>query len=233
MNISEFKRGLKKGIPIALGYVSVSFTFGVKAANGGLPWWIAVLISASNVTSAGQFAGTNLILAGGNYLEIAITTLIINARYMLMSFSLSQNLNQKISAWKRWIIGFGITDEIFAVASMEQKTIQGSFMIGLIATPFAGWTLGTALGALASGIMPSFLSSAMELGLYAMFIAIIIPPAKKSKQVLAVIGMAVVLECILYYCPIFTVISAGFQVIIATVIAASLGAVLFPVGGSE
>ena len=94
MNISEFKRGLKKGIPIALGYVSVSFTFGVKAANGGLPWWIAVLISASNVTSAGQFAGTNLILAGGSYLEIVITTLIINARYMLMSFSLSQNLNQ-------------------------------------------------------------------------------------------------------------------------------------------
>ena len=106
-------------------------------------------------------------------------------------------------------------------------------MIGLIATPFAGWTLGTTLGALASGIMPSFLSSAMELGLYAMFIAIIIPPAKKSKQVLAVIGMAVVLECILYYCPVFAVISSGFQVIIATVIAASLGAVLFPVGGSE
>lgn len=166
-------------------------------------------------------------------MEIVITTLIINARYMLMSFSLSQNLNQKISAWKRWIIGFGITDEIFAVASMEQKKIQGSFMIGLIATPLVGWTLGTTLGALASGIMPSFLSSAMELGLYAMFIAIIIPPAKKSKQVLAVIGMAVVLECILYYCPVFAVISAGFQVIIATVIAASLGAVLFPVGGSE
>lgn len=171
----------KKGLPIAIGYLSVSFTFGVKAVNAGIPVWITILISVANVTSAGQFAGVAIMAAHGSYLEMAMTTFIINVRYMLMSFSLSQKVDKKMTLRQRLMIGYGITDEIFAVSSMETESLSARFMYGLITVPVFGWTVGTAAGALASQIMPGALSAAMELGLYAMFIAIIIPPAKRAR----------------------------------------------------
>ena len=204
--MNDWIRGIKKGLPIAIGYLSVSFTFGVKAVNAGIPVWITILISVANVTSAGQFAG-----------------------YMLMSFSLSQKVDKKMTLRQRLMIGYGITDEIFAVSSMETESLSARFMYGLITVPVFGWTVGTAAGALASQIMPGALSAAMELGLYAMFIAIIIPPAKKSKAVLFVIGIAVICQCIFTATPVLKEISIGFQVILSTVIAASIGAFMFPV----
>lgn len=227
--MSDLKKGIRKGIPIALGYLSVSFTFGVKAVNGGLPAWIAVLISLTNLTSAGQFAGTTLIIAGSTYFEIALTTFVINIRYMLMSLALSQKLVRGTGRLQRCLFGFGITDEVFAVASGETGKLSASYMYGLIFLPIVGWTAGTALGAFASDIMSPLLASAMELGLYAMFIAIILPPAKKSRAIALVIAVAVAIECMLYYVPVFQWISNGFQVIIAAILAASVGAVLYPV----
>ena len=165
----------------------------------------------------------------GSYLEMAMTTFIINVRYMLMSFSLSQKVDKKMTLRQRLMIGYGITDEIFAVSSMETESLSARFMYGLITVPVFGWTVGTAAGALASQIMPGALSAAMELGLYAMFIAIIIPPAKKSKAVLFVIGIAVICQCIFTATPVLKEISIGFQVILSTVIAASIGAFMFPV----
>lgn len=231
--MNDFLHGLKKGIPIALGYLSVSFTYGVKAVNGGIPVWVVVLISLTNLTSAGQFAGTTLMMTGGAYVEIALTTFIINIRYMLMSLALSQKIKPGTGMRERFIFGFGITDEVFAVASGEAFKISSRYMYGLILTPIIGWTLGTALGAVASDIMPAVLASAMELGLYAMFIAIIIPPAKKNKAVALVIGIAVMAECLLFYLPLFAWISSGFKVIIATIIGACAGALLFPVKQEE
>lgn len=231
--MNDFKRGLRKGIPIALGYLSVSFTFGVKAVNAGIPAWIVVLISFTNLTSAGQFAGTNLMVQQCAYVEIAITTFVINVRYMLMSLALSQKIKKNTKVWKRLIFGFGITDEVFGVSISESGRISASYMNGLITLPIVGWTVGTALGTVASHWMPEVLSQAMELGLYAMFIAIIIPPARKSKPIIRVILLAVVIECILYYIPVFHFISDGFKVIIATILAASVGAVLYPVNQGE
>lgn len=228
-NMSDFRHGIRKGIPIAIGYLSVSFTFGVKAVHGGIPVWAAVLMSLTNVTSAGQFAGLTLIIAQGGCVELAMTTFIINIRYMLMSFSLSQKVESHLSLGQRLRIGYGITDEIFAVAVAEQGTVSAHFMYGLICIPVLGWTLGTALGALASQIMPEALSRAMELGLYAMFIAIIIPPMKKNKPITAVVAIAVLVTVVLYTAPVLKNISGGFRVIIATVLAASVGAFLFPV----
>ena len=203
--MNDWIRGIKKGLPIAIGYLSVSFTFGVKAVNAGIPVWITILISVANVTSAGQFAGVAIMAAHGSYLEMAMTTFIINVRYMLMSFSLSQKVDKKMTLRQRLMIGYGITDEIFAVSSMETESLSARFMYGLITVP------------------------AMELGLYAMFIAIIIPPAKKSKAVLFVIGIAVICQCIFTATPVLKEISIGFQVILSTVIAASIGAFMFPV----
>ena len=145
--MNDWIRGIKKGLPIAIGYLSVSFTFGVKAVNAGIPVWITILISVANVTSAGQFAGVAIMAAHGSYLEMAMTTFIINVRYMLMSFSLSQKVDKKMTLRQRLMIGYGITDEIFAVSSMETESLSAHFMYGLITVPVFGWTVGTAAGA--------------------------------------------------------------------------------------
>jgi predicted branched-subunit amino acid permease len=227
-NKNEFSYGLKRGLPIAMGYVPVSFTFGLMAVSGGLPVWMAFFISLTNLTSAGQFAGTNLIIGGAGYIEITLTTFIINIRYMLMSLSLTQRLEKAMPLSKRMLIAFGITDEVFTVASMEKGSLTYSFLIGLITGPIVGWSSGTLLGALISTSLPESLSGAMGIALYAMFIAIILPPAKKSKPVIIIVLISVAITCILKFIPLFGAISSGFRVIIATFIGAGLGAFLFP-----
>ncbi len=232
-SVDRYIDGLKKGLPIGLGYIPVSFTFGFMAVSGGMPAWIAVFISMSNLTSSGQFAGTQLILAGASYLEIAITTLIINIRYSLMSLSLSQKLVPKTSVLHRLLFSFGITDEIFAVASMEKEQIDHVFMYGLITLPFIGWTAGTVLGAFSTGILPDSLKGAMGIALYAMFIALIIPPSKHSRPVLIIVLISIAITCIIKYLPILSFISSGFRIIIASVLAAGIGTFLFPEATEE
>lgn len=226
---STYIHGFKKGIPIALGYLPVSFSFGFMAVNGGIPIWLTVLISMTNLTSSGQLAGTNLIIHGGTLLEISLNTFIINLRYFLMSLSLSQKIEKKTSILHRLCFSFGITDEIFAIAITEPKKISSSFMYGLITAPYFGWALGTLTGAFASNILPVSIKGAMGIALYAMFIAIIIPPAKKSKPVLFVIILSITIVCIIKYIPVFSFISYGFTIIIATVISSALGTFIFPV----
>ena len=226
--MSVFRRGLRAGLPIGLGYFPVSFTFGFLTVAGGLPWWVGALISLTNLTSAGQFAGLNLILAGGSYVEVALTTLVVNLRYMLMSLSLSQKIETQTPVWKRMLFAFGITDETFVVASMEKPPVKAAYMFGLIIFPIIGWNMGTIAGACISGILPQALKNAMGIAIYAMFIAIIIPPARASGRVFMIIVIAVAVMCGLRYIPMFHFISSGFRVIIATVAAAGIGAGLYP-----
>lgn len=228
-NKKEFIHGLNQGLPIAMGYVPVSFTFGLMAVSGGLPVWLAFVISLTNLTSAGQFAGTNLIIAGAGYLEIALTTFIINIRYMLMSLSLTQRLEKGMNLPRRMMVAFGVTDEIFTVASMQEGRLSYPFLTGLIIGPVIGWSGGTLLGAIISASLPESLSGAMGIALYAMFIAIILPQAKKSRAVVIIVLIAVAITCLLKYIPLFKMISSGFRVIIATVLGAGIGAFLFPV----
>lgn len=224
----EFKKGIKSGLPIGIGYIPVSFTFGFLAVSGGLPIWVAVVISLTNLTSAGQFASTNLIFAGAGYLEVALTTFVINIRYMLMSLSLSQKLERKTGTLARLALAFGITDETFVVGSLKPGTLTAPFMLGLILMPIAGWNLGTLMGGCISTLLPQALQNAMGIALYAMFIALIIPAAKASVHVLCIICIAVAVQCGLNYIPVFSFLSDGFRVIISTVAAAGLGAWLFP-----
>ncbi len=226
--MKNFKYGIQKGIPIFLGYLPVSFTFGFMAVSGGLPVWLAVFISVTNLTSAGQFAGTNLIFAQAGYLEIALTTFVINLRYSLMSLSLSQKIHHKTPVWKRLIFSFGITDETFVVASMENGTLSAGYLLGLMTLPFIGWSLGTFLGGSVSTLLPLSLQNAMGIGLYAMFIALIVPASREKKEVFLVVLMAVLFACLLKYTPVLKQISSGFRVIIATILAAGIGAFLFP-----
>lgn len=231
--MDDFIKGVKKGFPIGLGYIPVSFTFGFMAVSGGLPVWLTLFISMSNLTSSGQFAGMNLILAGASYLEIAVTTFIINIRYTLMSLSLSQKLKPGIETLERLIFSFGITDETFAVASMENSDISSHYMYGLISLPYIGWSAGTILGACATGILPDSLKGAMGIALYAMFTALIIPPAKKSKPIVCIIAVSVTITCLLKYIPVFKFVSSGFRIIISTFAGAGIGAVLFPDDSTE
>ncbi len=225
---NEWKRGLKDGLPIGLGYVPVAFTFGFIAVSGGLPIWAACLISLTNLTSAGQFAGTNLILAGGGYMEIALTTFVINIRYMLMSLSLSQRLEKNTGILKRIGFGFGITDETFVMASLKPGVLRAAYLFGLITLPILGWNLGTLMGAGISNVLPEALQSAMGIALYGMFIALLVPAARDSINIFVIILIAVAANCIMMYIPLFSFISSGFRIILATVIGAGAGAVLFP-----
>lgn len=224
----QFKDGIKDGLPIALGYLSVSFTFGITAVNMGIPAVTAVLISLTNVTSAGQVAGIGIIAAGGGYAEMAMAQLIINLRYALMSLSLSQKLDSRFNIRHRLATSFCVTDEVFAVASGKGQELPPRYMYGLILLPYLFWSGGTAVGALLGSILPDVIKSALGIAIYGMFIAIIIPPSKKSRGVLFTVVIAAALSCIVYYVPVFGFISSGISIIICTVIAAALGALLFP-----
>lgn len=219
---SDFFDGVKAGLSIALGYIPVSFSFGMTAVSGGIPAWAAILISMTNLTSAGQFAGTTLIAAGAPFAETAVTTLIINIRYMLMSFAISQKL-EKMGLLKRMAVAFGITDEIFAVALTRQRKLTYWFMTGLIAAPYFGWALGTALGALAGNLLPDRLASCLGITLYAMFVAIFIPEMKKNRAVLVTVLTAAAISCALRF------LSPGWSVIISAAAASVLAALIFPI----
>ncbi len=225
---SEFQRGLKSGIPIGLGYLSVAFTFGMTAVSSGVPVWVAILISLTNVTSAGQFAGLSLIVSGASLIEMAMTQLIINLRYALMSLSLSQKLEKKIHTAQRCLIAFCNTDEIFAVASSQDGNLSKKFMYGLMIFPYLGWGLGTVLGAVASTLLPDIVGSALGIAIYGMFLAIIIPPAKKSHSVFIVILISATLSSLFRWTPGLNQVSSGFVIIICTLISAAIGALIFP-----
>lgn len=231
--MSEFKTGLKDSVPIALGYLSVSFSFGIVALKEGLTVFQAVLTSLTNVTSAGQFAGLGIMAAGGTILEMCLTQFIINLRYALMSLSLSQKLSKEVKFWHRLIIAFANTDEVFAVAMMHNKDLTIKYMLGLQIPPVLGWTAGTALGAVACNLLPVSLTSALGIALYGMFAAIVIPQAKKSRPVMIVVIIALVLSCVIYYVPALKGISSGIAIIICTVAASLIGAWLFPVKDKE
>ena len=225
-----FKRGLKNGIPIFLGYLAVAFTFGIAAKKSGLTSLQAIVISATNVTSAGQFAALDVIAAGASLVEMALTQLIINLRYCLMSSSLSQRFDPRMKTYHRYLISYGVTDEIFGVESAyESEDVPPAYCYGIIAAAVPGWVLGTALGAISGDILPPSVLSAFGVALYGMFIAIIVPPAKKNKVLLGIVAISMLSSLIFAVFPILKEISSGFRVIILTVVIAGVAAYFFPV----
>lgn len=230
---NSFKKGLSDGIPIALGYLSVSFAFGISVVSAGLPIYIAVLISMTNLTSAGQFAGLGLMLSHASLIEAALTQLIINLRYSLMSVSLTQKLHKSVTLPERFAISAGITDEIFAVAASSRRELGAKYFYGLILLPYLGWALGTLLGAVMGSILPAMVQSALGVAIYGMFIAIFIPPMKKSPTVTAVVLISALLSYCFAFIPLLKSVSTGFVIIICAVTAAAIGAVIKPVEETE
>ncbi len=223
---SEWKKGFVAGIPIGLGYLSVSFGFGILAMQAGLNVFQAVILSLTNLTSAGQAAGVAIIAEGGAFLETAITELVINLRYALMGLTLTQKIDESFHTKERLMVSYGITDEIFAMAASRDRKVTPQYMYGMIVVAVAGWTAGTFLGAAAGALLPSALTDALGIMLYGMFIAVCVPAGRKDRKVLRVMLIAITISCVIRYA--FTAITSGFAVIISALAAASIGAVLFP-----
>lgn len=230
--MKQFIRGLKAGIPIALGYVSVSFTFGIIAVSYGFYWWQAVLISLSCLTSAGQFSGITTMLVPGQYLDMLISQITINIRYSFMSISLSQKVNERFRGVWRLLFGAVITDEIFAVAVSETE-VSRLFMAGLALLPYIGWGGGTLLGAVLGNILPARIMSALGLAIYGMFIAIVMPEMRRFHPTVVAVAAAAVLSTCFTYVPVLNQLSAGLSISVCAIVAAVLASILYPVSTEE
>ena len=233
MNWNEYRTGVQRGLPVGMGYFSVSFGFGAMAVAQGLKVLDSVLISATNLTSAGQFAGLTLIVASAGLWEMILTMLVINSRYSLMSLALSQRMGQRIGVLPRLLIAFFNTDEIFALAMSRIEPLTVPFMLGLGTLPIVGWTLGTLCGALAGSVLPVSIQAALGVMLYGMFIAIVVPPAKQEKPVLITVILAMTFSTLFTLVPLLKQVSAGISIVICTVAAAAVCAALFPIPEEE
>lgn len=227
--INSFLRGITDGMPICVGYLSVGFAFGIFAIESGLSILETLLISMTNVTSAGQLAGVPIIAGGGTLIELAVSQLVINLRYALMSVSLSQKIGKSVRMVDRFIIAFVNTDEVFAVASSKEDAVGRKYMYGLILTPFFGWSLGTLLGAAAGNILPASVVSALGIAIYGMFVAIVVPEAKRDRPTLICVLIAILLSCVFTYVPMLKEIPSGFTIIICAAVASAVLALIAPI----
>ncbi|MDD6189732.1 MAG: AzlC family ABC transporter permease [Clostridiales bacterium] len=228
-NLQEFKSGIHHGIPVGLGYFFVSFTLGIAAKKTGLSAIQAALMSLSIHASAGEFAALGIIAAGAGYWEMALTEIIVNLRYLLMSCSLSQKISSGTKFFHRFLIAFDITDEIFAFSVSRPGKLNPFFTYGMMVIASPGWVFGTFVGAAAGGVLPAIVTGAMSIALYGMFISVIIPPARKDKVIAGVVIVSMLLSAAFALIPIIKNISSGFRIIILTVVISAAAAALFPV----
>lgn len=232
-NKTNFLQGLKDGTPIALGYLAVAFTIGIAGKGAGLKWWESTLMSALNYSSAGEASAISTIKEGGSYFTLALSTLIINLRYLLMSTALTIKLSPSTTIKNRLVMGMGITDEIFAITIGREYPVNSYYMFGAMSLALPGWVLGTALGGIMGEILPSFITSSLSIALYAMFIAIIIPPSRKNKVLLLLVLLSMGLSFAFTLIPFLKTITLGMRVIILTIVLSSVFALLFPVKSEE
>ena len=230
--IMNFKKGLHAGIPICLGYLSVSFSFGIIASSYGLSCLEALFISMTNLTSAGQFAGLGIMAAHGSYIEMLIVEFTTNIRYAFMSISLSQKTDTNFTKPYRFLLGSTITDEIFAV-SMLQKELNKEFYFGLSVLPYVGWSMGTFLGALLGNMLPGRITTALGVALYGMFIAIVVPVTKTDSKVLKVVLLGILLMCCFKYLPFLSGVSDGLSMTISAILVSLIGSFLWPVSNCD
>lgn len=233
MNRSEFFQGVRDGLPVGMGYFSVSFGFGAMAVSQGLSALAATVISLTNLTSAGQFAGLTLIVAGAALWEMVLTQLVINSRYALMSLALGQRMGEQIGVLPRLLVAFFNTDEIFALAMARREPLRVAYLLGLGTLPILGWTLGTLCGGVAGSLLPASLGTALGVMLYGMFVAIVVPPARTDSRVRAAVALSLGLSCLFTWMPGLKAVSPGLAIVLCTVVAAAVCAWRFPVDDEE
>jgi len=224
-----FSNGMRDGIPIALGYFAVAFTLGIAAKNAGFTPLQAMVVSLTNNASAGEYAGFTLISAGAGYLELALMMVVANARYLLMSCALSQKLDPKTPLLHRLLIGYDVTDEIFGICINSPGKLNPFYAYGAFSVAIPGWAIGTYLGVLMGNVLPNNVVSALSVGLYGMFIAIIIPPARQNRLLAGLIVVSMLLSLLFATAPILSSIPSGTSILILTIVISAAAAILFPI----
>ena len=227
--LKNYLAGMRDGVPIALGYFAVAFTLGIHAREAGLTAFQATLSSLLTNASAGEYAGFSLIRQAAGALEVIVMMVIINARYLLMSCSLSQKLSPDAPLWQRMLLGQCVTDEIFGISVAVKGRLDPFYSYGAFSVASPGWAAGTALGVILGNALPARAVSALSVGLYGMFIAIIVPPARKNRVLAAVVSLSMALSFILSAWPLFDFLSEGMRTIVLTVLIAGGAALLFPI----
>ena len=225
---SDFKNGLRDGIPIGLGYLAVSFSLGIAAKQIGMSGFEGFIMSLLNNASAGEYAGMTMVAAKATAIETAIMILIANARYLLMSTALSQHLDPKMPLWKKLLIGFDVTDELFAIAMSQPEYCSFDYYFGAMCLAIPGWSVGTLLGIVIGNLLPARIVSAFCVALFGMFIAVIIPAAKKDKVVFGCILVSFAASSLFNYLPMLSGIAEGTRTIILTLAISAGAALLFP-----
>lgn len=228
-NKNAFINGIRDGIPIALGYFSVAFSLGIVAKKAGLNPFQGFLSSLLNHASAGEYAEFTVIMANAPYLEMAFVILVTNIRYMLMSCALSQKFSPKTSQLHRFLVGFGVTDEIFGISIGRTGALNPYYNYGAMAIALPSWAAGTGIGVVAGNILPASAVSALSVALYGMFIAIIIPPARKNRIIAGLVFLSMAASFLFAKLPAVSSLSPGIRTIILTVVIAGGAAILFPV----
>lgn len=229
----NFLRGLKDGIPIGIGYIAVSFALGIAARDAGMNAFQGFVMSLFNHASAGEYAGIMSVAGRVTLVETALVILVANLRYLLMSCALSQRLEPNMPLGHRLLMGFGLTDEIFAASIGRKSYVHPFYVYGLMAMAIPLWSAGTALGILAGNILPGWLVSALSVALYGMFLAIIVPESRKDKVILGLVVLSFAASWLLSRLPATASISEGMRVILITVALSALAATLFPVKDEE
>ena len=232
-NKTAFLMGIKHGVPIAMGYFAVAFTLGIVAKKAGVTALQSMIVSATNAASAGEYVGFTLIGANAAYLELAIMTLVANARYILLSCALSQKLSEKMHGIHRFLLGCFITDEIFGISVSVPGKLNPFYTYGAAAISVPAWSIGTYLGVVMGNLLPENVVSALSVGLYGMFIAIIIPPSKKDKIIASLVIIAMLVSYLSSRVPAVASVSSGTRIILITVIISSAAAILFPVSDEK
>lgn len=232
-NRLAFSNGMRDGIPIALGYFAVAFTLGIAAKNAGFTPLQAMIVSMTNNASAGEYAGFTLISAGAGYLELALMMVVANARYLLMSCALSQKVDPKTPLLHRLLIGYDVTDEIFGICINSPGKLNPFYAYGAFSVAIPGWAIGTYLGVLMGNVLPSNVVSALSVGLYGMFIAIIIPPARQNRLLAGLIVVSMLLSLLFAIAPILSAIPSGTSILILTIVISAAAAILFPIKEEE
>lgn len=223
-----FFKGMRDGVPIGLGYFAVAFTLGIAAKKAGMTAIQAAVMSAAMHASAGEFAAISMIASGAGYLEMAVTELVVNLRYLLMSGALSQKIMRDKPFFHRFLVAYDVTDEIFGISAAVEGKLHPFYTYGAMAAASPGWVGGTFFGAVFGMILPARALSAMNVALYGMFLAVVIPPARKSRVIAGVVAVSMAASALLSWIPLFSGISSGFQIIILTILIAGGAAVLFP-----
>lgn len=232
-NNKELLNGMRDGIPIGLGYFAVAFALGITARNAGITAIQGFVMSMLNNASAGEYAGIAAIKANAPYLELALLMLITNARYLLMSCALSQRVDPKLSIWHRMLIGFDITDELFGIGIAYKAPLNPYYMYGAYLIAIPGWAGGTAVGIIAGNLLPAMIVNALSAAIFGMFIAVIVPPARKNKAILVLILVSFAVSGLFAIIPVIATLSESLRIIILTLLIAVTAAIIRPISDEE